>query len=355
VSVTWRVVSVKVGYHYGHDQSGENSPMTQSPSQSQPATMNQAMREVAARLYEEARRVLVGQDEAMELLIVALLARGHVLLEGVPGTAKTLMAKTLARLVEAEFRRIQFTPDLMPSDVVGTVVFDVQTGAFNLKRGPIFSQIVLADEINRAPAKTQAALLEAMEERQVSIEGDTQALPEPFMVIATQNPVEMDGTYPLPEAQIDRFLFKIKVGYLPHDEEVEVLRRYNAGFDAHNLADTGLSPVIKPTQLAAIRRYVQTLRVEDGILNYIAAIVEATRRSPDLTLGASTRAGVWLLLASKTYAALQGRDYVSPDDVKFLVPPVLRHRVYLRPEAEIEGLDADAVFRRLLAQIEVPR
>src|SRR5260221_3161287 len=255
----------------------------------------QAIRQFAARLYEQAGRVLVGQDNAIELLVVALLARGHVLLEGVPGTAKTLMAKTLAQLVDAEFRRIQFTPDLMPSDIVGTVVFDINTSTFNLKRGPIFTQILLADEINRAPAKTQAALVEAMEEHQVSIEGDTQPLPEPFMVIATQNPVEMDGTYPLPEAQIDRFLFKIKLDYLPHDEEVEVLRRYNSGFDAHSLADTGLSPVIKPAQLAAIRRYVQTLRVEDGILNYIAAIVEATRRSPDLTLGASTRASVWLL------------------------------------------------------------
>ncbi len=310
---------------------------------------------LAERLREQAARVLVGQDEAVELLIVALLTRGHVLLEGVPGTAKTLMAKTLAHLVEADYRRIQFTPDLMPSDIVGTVVFDLQSSQFHLKRGPIFTQILLADEINRAPAKTQAALLEAMEERQVSIEGDTQPLPEPFMVIATQNPVEMDGTYPLPEAQLDRFLFKIKVGYLPQAEEVEVLRRYHGGFDAHNLAATGLAPVIQPTQLADIRRLVQAVQVEDGVLNYIATITDATRRSSDLILGASTRAGVALLMASKTLAALRGRDYVAPDDIKALVPPVFRHRVFLRPEAEIEGLDADAVFRRLLAQLEVPR
>jgi MoxR-like ATPase len=310
---------------------------------------------LAAQMREQAARVLVGQDEAIDLLIVALLTRGHVLLEGVPGTAKTLMAKTLARLVEAEYRRIQFTPDLMPSDVVGTVVFDLQSGRFNLKRGPIFTQILLADEINRAPAKTQSALLEAMEERQVSIEGDTQALPEPFMVIATQNPVEMDGTYPLPEAQLDRFLFKVKIGYLPQAEEVEVLKRYHAGFDAHDLAAAGLTPVINPGQLAAFRQMIQAVRVEDGVLNYITTITDATRRSPDLALGASTRAGVALLMASKTFAALRGRDYVAPDDIKALVPPVLRHRVYLRPEAEIEGLDTDAVFRRILAQLEVPR
>lgn len=314
-----------------------------------------AIQNVAARMVEQASRVLVGQEEAVELLIVALLTRGHVLLEGVPGTAKTLMAKTLAHLVDAEYRRIQFTPDLMPSDVVGTVVFDMKNSQFNLKRGPIFTQILLADEINRAPAKTQAALLEAMEERQVSIEGDTQALPEPFMVIATQNPVEMDGTYPLPEAQLDRFLFKVKVGYLPRAEEIEVLRRYHSGFDAHDLASTGIKPVVNPQQLAQIRQYIQAVNVEEGILNYIAAITEATRRSADLTLGASTRSGVALLLAAKTYAALHGRDYVSPDDIKALVPSVMRHRVYLRPEAEIEGLDVDGVFRRLLAQIEVPR
>lgn len=311
--------------------------------------------QLAERMREQAARVLVGQDEVIELLLVALLARGHVLLEGVPGTAKTLMAKTLAGLVRADYRRIQFTPDLMPSDVVGTVVFDIQSGQFNLKHGPIFTQILLADEINRAPAKTQAALLEAMEERQVSIEGDTQALPDPFMVIATQNPVEMDGTYPLPEAQLDRFLFKIKVGYLPQEQEVEVYRRYHQGFDAHNLAATGLTPVVTPQQLAQIRQMVQTVRVEEGVLSYIAAITNATRTSPDLALGASTRAGVALLIASKTLAALRGRDYVSPDDIKSMVPPVFRHRVYLRPEAEIEGLDTDAVFRRLLAKLEVPR
>src|SRR5258705_7966202 len=237
--------------------------MTDSTNSEHVSRAIRAIQELASRLVEQASKVLVGQQDAVELLVVALLARGHVLLEGVPGTAKTLMAKTLASLVDAEYRRIQFTPDLMPSDVVGTVVFDSKSASFNLKRGPVFTQILLADEINRAPAKTQAALLEAMEERQVSIEGDTQMLPDPFMVIATQNPVEMDGTYPLPEAQLDRFLFKIKVGYLPRAEEIEVLKRYHAGFDAHDLASVCLTPVVNPQQLAQIRAFIQTVRVEE--------------------------------------------------------------------------------------------
>ncbi|NJL92861.1 MAG: MoxR family ATPase [Anaerolineae bacterium] len=323
----------------------------------QAASVNSPYR--GCKAFEQMRaaagRVLVGQEEAVELMLVALLSGGHVLLEGVPGTAKTLLARTVAQLVAAEFGRIQFTPDLMPSDVVGTVVYDIQSSRFNLKRGPIFTQILLADEINRAPAKTQAALLEAMEERQVTIEGNTQALPAPFMVIATQNPVEMDGTYPLPEAQLDRFLFKIKIGYLPQALETEVLRRYHQGFDPRNLGAAGLKPLIRPDQMELMRGVIQSVRVEEGILNYIAAIAQATRQSSDLAIGASTRASVALLLAAKTRAALYGRDFVFPDDIKALLPPTLRHRVYLRPEAEIEGLDADGVFRRILAQVDVPR
>lgn len=328
--------------------------MTFSPDPQTP-TPSAVLLPLAQQFREQAGRVLIGQEAAVELLLVALFTRGHVLLEGVPGTAKTLMAKTLANLVQADYRRIQFTPDLMPSDVVGTVVYDMQSSNFNLKRGPIFSQIILADEINRAPAKTQAALLEAMEERQVTIEGTTMPLPEPFMVVATQNPVEMDGTYPLPEAQLDRFLFKIKIDYLSQPQETEVLRRYHQGFDAHNIAAVELHPVVNPEQLAQIRHLIQSITVEDGILNYIAAITDATRRSSDLSLGASTRAGVAMLLAAKTLAALRGRDYTSPDDVKVLVAPILRHRINLRPEAEVEGLDSDAVLRRILAKVEVPR
>lgn len=307
------------------------------------------------RLRQEADKVIVGLEEPFELLVVALLTGGHVLLEGVPGTAKTLMAKALAHLVQAKFTRIQFTPDLMPSDILGTSVFDVTTGRFHLKKGPIFTQILLADEINRAPAKTQSALLESMEERQVNLEGERHPLDAPFMVIATQNPIEYEGTYPLPEAQLDRFLFKVLVPYSPLDTEVEVLRRYHNGFDPHELAAAGLQAILPASGVMQAHDAIQQVVVEEGILTYIAQVSAASRRSPDLILGASPRASTHVLLAAKTYAALQGRDYVTPDDVKFIIPPVFRHRLLLKPEAEIEGLDADAVIRRLLGQVEVPR
>jgi MoxR-like ATPase len=297
----------------------------------------------------------VGLEEPFELLVVALLTGGHVLLEGVPGTAKTLMAKTLARLVQTHFTRIQFTPDMMPSDILGTSVFNVTSGKFYLKRGPIFTNILLADEINRAPAKTQSALLEAMEERQINLEGERHPLTPPFMVVATQNPIEYEGTYPLPEAQLDRFLFKVLVPYSPLSDEIEILRRYHQGFDPHDLAATGLKPVLAAENLLQLRALTQQVVVEEGILDYIAQVAAASRRSPDLILGASPRASTHVLLASKVYAALQGRDYVTPDDVKVLFPPVLRHRILLKPEAEIEGLNPDAVIRRLLGQVEVPR
>jgi MoxR-like ATPase len=278
-----------------------------------------------------------------------------VLLEGVPGTAKTLMAKTLSHLVQAQFTRVQFTPDLMPSDILGTSVFDISTSQFHLRKGPIFTQFLLTDEINRAPAKTQSALLEAMEERQVNLEGERFELPKPFMVIATQNPIEYEGTYPLPEAQLDRFLFKVLVPYSPLEVEVEVMRRYHQGFDAHNLASAGLQAIIPAEAILQARRAIQNVVVEDGILDYIAQITAASRQSPDLILGASTRASTFVLLSSKTFAALQGRGYVTPDDVKYVVPHVFRHRILLKPEAEIEGLDADAVIQRLLGRVEVPR
>jgi MoxR-like ATPase len=312
-----------------------------------------------AQLYDQVKvevaKVIVGQEEVFEQVMVAFLSGGHVLLEGVPGVAKTLIAKTLARLIDAGFGRIQFTADLMPSDVVGTQVFEINKGTFYLKKGPVFTNIVLADEINRAPAKTQSALLEAMEERQVTIEGVRYPLDPPFMVLATQNPVEYEGTYPLPEAQLDRFLFKVVVPYPSEAAEVEIVRRYHQGFDAHNLESSGLQALIKPADLPALHAEIQAVTVEEGILTYITQIAAATRRSPDLILGGSPRAAIATLRTAKSYAALQGRTYVSPDDVKHVLLPTYRHRIILRPEAEIEGLDADAVLRRIVAGVPAPR
>ncbi|HMZ06898.1 MAG TPA: MoxR family ATPase [Anaerolineales bacterium] len=303
----------------------------------------------------ESQKVLVGLEDPFELLVVALFSNGHVLLEGVPGTAKTLMAKTLSYMVQANFTRVQFTPDLMPSDILGTSVFDMNSSRFYLKKGPIFTQLMLADEINRAPAKTQSALLEAMEEKQVNLEGERHILDAPFMVIATQNPIEYEGTYPLPEAQLDRFMFKVLVPYSPPAVEVEILRRTHQGFDAHKLENSGIQKVINAEQVVAIRKLIQSVTVEDGILTYIANINAASRRSPDLLLGASARAATHVLASAKTFAAMQGRDFVTPDDVKYVTPAVFRHRILLKPEAEIEGLDADAVISRILASVEVPR
>jgi MoxR-like ATPase len=318
-------------------------------------TSVQTVQEVTNTIRKEAGKVLVGQDEPFALLLSALLTGGHVLLEGVPGTAKTLMAKTLASLIQAEFKRVQFTPDLMPSDVIGTQVFEMSSGQFHLRKGPVFTQILLGDEINRAPAKTQSALLEAMEERQVTIEGQRLPLPEPFFVVATQNPIEYEGTYPLPEAQLDRFLFKIIVEYAPQQVEMEVLRRYHQGFDAHNLGTVNLQPVISPEVLQQCRNEIEAIQVDEGILKYITDIAQESRKSLDLVLGGSPRASIALLLASKTVAAIQGREYVSPDDVKFLVRPVYRHRILLKPEAEIEGLTPDTAMGRIMAKVEVPR
>lgn len=310
---------------------------------------------IRERFLGEAERAVVGHDETLELLLVSLLAGGHVLLEGVPGTAKTLMAKTLAALLRTEFSRVQFTPDLMPSDILGTSVYDLQTGRFNLRRGPIFTSILLADEINRAPAKTQSALLEAMEERQVTLEGTRHLLPDLFMVIATQNPIEYEGTYPLPEAQLDRFFFKLLVDHGDAESEQAILARYHRGFDARRLNALDLQPILDQPSLADLRANWQRVSVEAGVMAYITRIVRATRGSNDILLGASPRAGIALLLGSKVLAALGGRDYVLPDDVKRLALPVLRHRILLKPEAELEALTADLVIQRLLAGVEVPR
>ncbi len=311
--------------------------------------------ETAERIRAETARTVVGQEEPITLMLIALLSNGHVLIEGVPGTAKTLMAKTLAMLAQLEFKRVQFTPDLMPSDVVGTQVFELGSGNFHLRRGPVFTNVLLGDEINRAPAKTQSALLEAMEERQVTIEGQRLPLPEPFFVLATQNPVEYEGTYPLPEAQLDRFLFKILVEYAPQEVEIEVLRRYHRGFDAHHLERLDLQQPVTSEILAACRAEIAQVEVDDGILKYITDIAQASRQSLDLLLGGSPRASIGLLLAAKAWAAMQNRPFVVPDDVKFLVRPVYRHRILLRPEAGGEGLTADTAIGRILARVEVPR
>ena len=317
------------------------------------------MSNLAQKLFDrmklESQKVIVGQEELFELVMISFLSGGHLLLEGVPGTAKTLIAKTLALIVSGQFTRVQFTPDLMPSDIIGTSVYDLSTNQFNLKHGPVFTNVLLADEINRAPAKTQAALLECMEEHQVTIDGIRYDLDSPFIVLATQNPVEYEGTYPLPEAQLDRFFFKLLVDYPGTEVERQLLLKYHNGFDAHKLEDAGVEAVVNSQLLQQCREEIQTVTVEDSIFNYIVNLAEASRRSNDLILGGSPRASIALLLASKTYTAMQGRDYILPDDVKFLAPHVYRHRIILKPEAEIEGLTPDHVIERLLAGIEVPR
>ncbi|HEX9242398.1 MAG TPA: MoxR family ATPase [Anaeromyxobacter sp.] len=311
--------------------------------------------DAAARLEAEIGKAVVGQRAAVGELLAALLAGGHVLLEGVPGVAKTLLAKALARAVDLRFGRIQFTPDLMPADILGTSVFRPQAGTFELRRGPIFTEVLLADEVNRTPPKTQAALLEAMEERQVTIDGAREPLPPGFFVVATQNPVEYEGTYPLPEAQTDRFLLKVRVGYPEAADEAEVLRRAAAGFDGHDLDAAGVRPVLSRGDLESLRGRTRALPVSPPVLEYVARLVRASRELPRVRLGASPRAGVALLAASRARAALRGAEWLSPDDVKAMAPAALRHRLVLRAEAELEGATPDDVVRELLDGVEVPR
>ncbi len=306
-------------------------------------------------LREEVAKVVVGQDGTLSGLVAALLVRGHVLLEGVPGVAKTLVVKTLARALDLEFNRVQFTPDLMPSDLVGQVIFEAKAAAFSFREGPVFTNLLLADEINRTPPKTQAALLEAMEERQVTIDGDTHPLPDPFIVIATQNPVEYEGTYPLPEAQLDRFLFKLQVGYPTAEQEVEVLARHDRGLDPHDIVGAGVQPVATVADLAAARAEIALMHVEPPVLDYLVALARATRVSPALVLGVSPRGAAALLHAAKAWAWLAGRAFVTPDEVKAVVKPALRHRLMLRPEVEIEGTTADTVLDGILASVPAPR
>ncbi len=303
----------------------------------------------------EVAKAVAGHAEVLDGLLVALLVRGHVLLEGVPGVAKTLMVKALAHSLDLGFRRIQLAPDLMPSDITGNVVYEAATGDFRFRRGPVFSNLLLADEINRTPPKTQAALLEAMEERQVTIEGESHELPDPFLVVATQNPVEFEGTYPLPEAQLDRFLFKLTVGYPGRDDERSVLRMHDEGRDPHDLAGLGLRPVAGADALRDGAQRVVAVEVAEAVADYILDLAEETRRSPSLILGVSPRAAAMLLVASKAWAFLRGRGFVTPDDVKALVRPAWRHRVVLRPEVELEGATTDSVIDAVVDRVPVPR
>jgi MoxR-like ATPase len=315
----------------------------------------QEIRSLADSIRGEVRKAVVGQEEVVELMLTSLLVGGHILLEGVPGTAKTLLTQAFAASLRLDFGRIQFTPDLMPGDVLGTNLFNFQTNGFTLTKGPIFTQLLLADEINRTPPKTQAALLQAMNERVVTIDGQDHQLGENFMVVATQNPIEQQGTYPLPEAQLDRFLFKIIIDHPGRDEEREILRRHGHRSAMPRLADFGLQPVADGAVLLEMRRAVETIRLTDALIDYIVDVVRATREHASLEVGASTRAANMLAAAARAFAVLQGRDFVIPDDVKILALPTLRHRLVLSPGAEIEGLGADRVLREILDQVAAPR
>ena len=310
---------------------------------------------LAEAIRAEIRKAVVGHDEVIDMMLTSLLVGGHILLEGVPGTAKTLLTQAFAAALAIAFGRIQFTPDLMPGDVLGTNLFNFQTNSFSLVRGPIFTQLLLADEINRAPPKTQAALLQAMNERVVTIDGTDHPLGDAFMVIATQNPIEQQGTYPLPEAQLDRFLFKIIIDHPDRQQEREVVRRHGASSAMPRLADFGLQAAADGAALQGVRAAVRQVRLTDALIDYVVDVVRATRQHASLQFGASTRAANMLAAAARALAALQGRDFVIPDDVKTLALPALRHRVVLSPGAEIEGTAADRILREILEQVAVPR
>ncbi len=306
-------------------------------------------------LSQTLNQIVVGQSTIVQQLLVALLGSGHVIIEGVPGTGKTLLVKVLARLIQGDFRRIQLTPDILPSDILGTNIFDLNSRSFTLKKGPVFTEVLLADEINRTPPKTQAALLEAMEEQQVTLDGETLSLPSLFWVIATQNSLEFEGTYPLPEAQLDRFLFKLVVDYPEPSAEKQMLLNNQAGFRAKRLDLEKLDVIATVEQILSARQEVRQVRVDDKVLDYLLAVIQSTRQHPDLSLGASPRCAVAWLQTSKAQAWLAGRDYVTPDDVKTIAPPLLRHRLILKPEALLDGLQMDGVIAAILKQVAVPR
>lgn len=308
---------------------------------------------VFGKLRDSLNSVVVGQEKVIDQLLIALLADGHVLLEGVPGTAKTLLVKTLAGLLGTDFGRIQLTPDMLPSDILGTSVYDLQTKTFSLKKGPIFTSMLLADEINRTPPKTQSALLEAMEERQVTMDGHTQMLPDIFMVVATQNPIEFEGTYPLPEAQVDRFLFKVIIAYPPQKAEIRMLRNWQSG--DYDRLRSEVEPVTSHKEILDIRSQLKQVNVEDSLFEYLGKLIDKSRSLSDLQLGASPRAAINWLAAAKAHAAMEGRDFVTPDNVKFVAEPVLRHRLILTPEAELDGITVSHVISSLLNQVPVPR
>ena len=317
--------------------------------------MNNEQLAVISRLGQALNRVVVGQNTLVQQLLVALLAGGHVILEGVPGTGKTLLVKVLAQLIQAEFRRIQLTPDILPADIIGTNIFDLNTRNFMLKKGPVFTEVLLADEINRTPPKTQSALLEAMEEQQVTMDGESLALPELFWTIATQNPLEFEGTYPLPEAQLDRFLFKLIVDYPDAAAEKQMLLNRQAGFQSRRIDLARLKPVATVENILTARQEVNAVKVDEKIVDYLLALVQRSRQHPDLALGASPRSAVAWLQTSKAHAWLLERDFVTPDDVKAVARPLLRHRLILKPESQLDGLQIDAVISSLLTQISVPR
>lgn len=304
-------------------------------------------------IKENIRRIIVGQDKMVELLLASLLAKGHVLIEGYPGVAKTLTAKLLARCIDVPFARIQFTPDLMPTDITGTSVFRPGDGTFQFRHGPVFSQVVLIDEINRSPAKTQAALFEVMEERQITYDGTTYPMQEPFMVLATQNPIEQEGTYRLPEAQLDRFLFKISVGFPTLEEEIGILNRAQSGSIANY--EELVKPVLSGEQIITLQKLVASIHIEEKVLQYIASLICETRANKALYLGASPRASVAVLNSGKAIAAMRGRDFVTPDDIVYVLPSVLNHRIILTPEKEMEGGTTEKVIKEIISKVEVPR